>query len=161
MTEVDDETKEHFDRVITRMDEGFRRVDERMDEGFRRVDERFRRVDERFRSVDERMDEGFRNVAREVTDGWRLIDQKFEAADKKFEAFRSETLTNFDTVFSRLDDLRVEYHLLFAAVSRLEAASIQERKSREEIRRDIEALETQIADLQHRLAELKGDNHDA
>ena len=52
----------------------------------------------------------------------RTVDERLGRVDGRIDNLHNEMMTNFDYVFQRLSILSDEYHLLNAAVRRLEEA---------------------------------------
>jgi chromosome segregation ATPase len=107
--------------------------------------------------VDEETKTYFDRLMRETVDGR-------QALERRVERYHNETLTNLDGIFKELGELKVEYHALKAAVSRLEEDFRQERLSRQEVRLDIVDLRNRMREIEERLTLLEAstrNNHDA
>ena len=98
--EVDEETKERFQR----MDERFDKVDERLAEQFRNVNDQFQRL---FDFLDRR---------------FTAIDTRFERLEQKVDRHHDEALMLFDALYKRDEDRQVEYQVIKAALSRVEVS---------------------------------------
>lgn len=76
------------------------------------------------------------------------LGDRIDAVDAKVDSFRRETLAHFDAIYKRLEPIESEYHLLVAAVRRLE-----ERVG--SLERRIDALESRVGELERRIAALE------
>ena len=94
------------------------------------------------------------------------IDQRIDRLDKKVDGHHDEDLANFDALFKRLERLETEYHAMTSSLSRLERDFRDDRKSREELRSELESLRGRVHEIEERIAELEAalrdrDHHDA
>lgn len=137
MTEVDDETREQFQRI----DGNFEQVGEQ----FRQVGEQFQQVGEQFRQVNDQFQRLFDFLDRRFS----AIDARFDRLEEKVDRHRNEALANFDALYKRDEDRQMEYQAIKAALSRVESS--------------VHRLEA--ADLENRVAKLeaaaRGNHHDA
>ena len=52
----------------------------------------------------------------------RIVTDAVARVDSRVSTLRDETLSHFDAVYKRFDRLEIEYHVLAAAVKRIEQA---------------------------------------
>ena len=94
------------------------------------------------------------------------INDRFERLEEKVDGHHDEELANFDALFKRLERLETEYHAITSSLSRLERDFRDDRKSREELRSELESLRGRVHEMEERIAELEAalrdrDHHDA
>ena len=84
----------------------------------------------------------------------------FTEAKAERGAIRREANSHFDAMYKRLDRLETEYWMLVEAVRKLESEP-STKSDRNDVRRQIEALQAEIARLKERLDEIESESHDA
>jgi predicted nuclease with TOPRIM domain len=68
---------------------------------------------------------------------------------------RDEMQSHFDALYQRLDRLETEYHMLVAAVRRIEDALAARAKDREQVRAEIAGLKSRLAMLEEQIRGLE------
>jgi len=68
---------------------------------------------------------------------------------------RDEMLTHFDAVYHRLDRLETEYHMLVAAVARIEKQIAEMQKH--DVRRELAEIKARVALLEERIEQLEAE----
>jgi chromosome segregation ATPase len=103
-------------------------------------------------------DDLLKRVLEEVLEGRRALGEGIDGVRNRLESFRDETLSNFDGVIVRVENVESEIQAISAALARLERAVEEDRPIRETLRQEIGRLKDRLASLEKRLAELDGDS---
>jgi hypothetical protein len=61
-------------------------------------------------------------LLRETVEGRHRMEQKLDAFDQKIEGMNDRMLTNFDALYKRDEDRKIEYQAIKAALSRVEVS---------------------------------------
>lgn len=135
-------------------------MDDETRETLNRIEKRFDRVDERFDNMDkhfERVDERFDKLALEFTGRLSAIDERFESLEQRLEKSHNEVITILDSVVNELANLHTEYHLITAALARLD-------DSNKRMHSDVSELSSRLDGVEERLSQLEAAtrrDHDA
>ncbi|MCA1732562.1 MAG: hypothetical protein LC732_03060, partial [Acidobacteria bacterium] len=103
-------------------------------------------------------DDLLKRLLDEVLEGRRALGEGIEGVGNRLDSFRNETLSNFDGVFLRLENVESEIQAVSAALARLERAAEEDRPRRESLRLEIERLKQRLATLERWLADHEGES---
>ena len=117
-------------------------VDEETREQFQRIDGQFQWIDGQF----QRIDGQFSRLIHVMTENFEAIGAQFDEMRKDAARTRDEMLRNFDALYKRDGDRQIEYQVIKAALSRVEATV-------RDVQSSVNRLEA--ADLENRVARLE------
>jgi chromosome segregation ATPase len=74
---------------------------------------------------------------------------------RQFDGFRLEMNARLDAIEVRLERLETEYHMIVAALRRIEEQLAEERDDRVRLKAEVSSLKARVSELQGRIREIE------
>jgi chromosome segregation ATPase len=74
---------------------------------------------------------------------------------RQLDGFRLEINARFDAIEVRLERLETEYHMIVAALRRIEGQLSHERDDRARLKAELSSLKTRVTELQQRIHDIE------
>jgi len=78
-----------------------------------------------------------------------------EKLSAQIHELRLEMNARFDAVEARLERLETEYHMIVAALRRIEEQLVEERDDRARLKAEVSSLKARVSELQDRIREIE------
>ena len=106
-------------------------------------------------------DDVLTRVLHEILDVRRVVEDRIDSLEAKVDSNHREVLATLDAFAQRIERVESELQALSAAVRRLELSSVRDAEIQAELRRALDKLKSEVAELEERIAQLESDRHDA
>jgi chromosome segregation ATPase len=84
-----------------------------------------------------------------------LFDKVRGEITQQIDSLRIEMNARFDAIEVRLERLETEYHMILAALRRIEEQLAEERDERARLKADVSSLKARVSELQARIREIE------
>ena len=84
-----------------------------------------------------------------------LFDKVRAEMGRQLDGFRLEMNARFDAIEVRLERLETEYHMIVAALRRIEEQLSEDRDDRARLKVEVSGLKTRVSELQQRIRDIE------